>query len=58
MNLVLDGCPVACGAKVFAKAKLPFQGLLMTDFGVVKGETPITAELITQVAQKVLEAVV
>jgi len=53
VNLVLDGCPVACGAKIFAKADLPFQGLLMTDFGVKKGETRITPELIAQVSTQV-----
>jgi len=55
-NLVLDGCPVACGAKIFAQAKLPFKHILMTDFGVKKGETVITLDLIAQISAKVQEA--
>lgn len=55
-NLVLDGCPVACGAKIFEKAELPFKHLVLTDFGVKKGETIITPELIAQIATKVQEA--
>lgn len=58
VNLVLDGCPVACGAKIFAKAELPFQHLLMTDFGVKKGETTITTDLVAQISTKVQRALV
>ena len=55
-NIVLDGCPVACGAKIYAKLGLPFEGYLMTDFGVEKGKTEITAELVESVAERVAEA--
>lgn len=57
-NLVLDGCPVACGAKIFERASLPFKHILMTDLGVKKGETVINTELIAQVSAKVQEALV
>ncbi len=52
-NIVLDGCPVACGAKIFQKNEIPFQHYVLTEFGVEKGKTPITGELIEEVAASV-----
>ena len=55
-NLVLDGCAIACGAKIFDKMGLKYQHVLMTNHGVKKGETVITPELIDQIATQVVEA--
>lgn len=55
-NLVVDGCPVACGKKIFEAKGLPFKYFVMTDFGVEKGKTSITGELIEEVAAKVAAA--
>lgn len=52
-NIVLDGCKVACGKKIFEKNGLPFYHYVMTDFDVEKGKTPITGELIEAVADRV-----
>jgi len=56
-NIVLDGCKVSCGAKIFEKNGIPYEHYIMTDFGVEKGKTPITGDLIedisTQIAEKV-----
>jgi uncharacterized metal-binding protein len=52
-NIVLDGCKVACGAKTFEKAGLPFEHYVMTDYGVEKGKTPITGDLIEAVAERI-----
>jgi uncharacterized metal-binding protein len=52
-NIVLDGCPVACGKRIFENRKLPFEHYIMTDFGVQKGKTPITGELIEDIAVQV-----
>ena len=52
-NIVLDGCPVACGAKIFQKNDIPFQHHGITEVGVEKGKTPITGELIEDVAARV-----
>ncbi|MCF7942201.1 MAG: putative zinc-binding protein [Spirochaetia bacterium] len=49
-NIVIDGCPVACGAKIFTEKGLKFDHFITTDFGVKKGSTPITPELIADVA--------
>jgi uncharacterized metal-binding protein len=56
-NIVLDGCKVACGKKIFEKHGLPFQQYIMTDFNVEKGKTAITGELIEDVAQRITELV-
>lgn len=52
-NIILDGCKVACGAKIFEKAGIPFEHYVMTDYGVEKGKTPITGDLIEAVAERV-----
>jgi uncharacterized metal-binding protein len=55
-NIVLDGCPVACGAKIYARLGLPYEGRLMTDFGVEKGKTEITDELVNSIASRVADS--
>jgi uncharacterized metal-binding protein len=52
-NLVLDGCPVSCGKKIFENQSLPFRHFVMTEYGAEKGKTPITEELIGSVSAAV-----
>jgi uncharacterized metal-binding protein len=52
-NIVLDGCKVSCGAKIFEKNGIPFKHCVMTDYGVEKGKTAITGELIEEVAERI-----
>lgn len=52
-NLVIDGCPVGCGKRAFGNRNLPFTHVLMTSFGVEKGKTAITGDLIDTIAEKV-----
>jgi len=52
-NIVLDGCKVACGAKIFEKNGLPFRHFIMTDFDVEKGKTAITGDLIEAVSERI-----
>jgi uncharacterized metal-binding protein len=56
-NIVIDGCKVACGRKIFEKNGLPFQQYIMTDFDVEKGKTAITGDLIEDVAQRITDLV-
>ena len=49
-NIIIDGCPIACGKKIFESLGVPFEHFATTDFGVEKKKTPITEELITTVA--------
>jgi uncharacterized metal-binding protein len=52
-NIVLDGCKVACGAKIFEKAGIACEHYVMTDYDVEKGKTPITGDLIETVANRI-----
>jgi uncharacterized metal-binding protein len=52
-NIVIDGCPIACGKKIFETLGIPFEHFVTTDFGVEKKITPITEELIARVAAAV-----
>ena len=52
-NIVIDGCPVACGAMIFEKYGIACQSIVLTRMGPKKGETEITAELVAQIADQV-----
>ena len=52
-NLVIDGCPVACGRKVFERFDLPYVALDLTQFGVEKGVTVIDESVISRVTEAV-----
>lgn len=56
-NIVLDGCKVSCGRKVFERHGIACEQYIMTNFGVEKGKTPITEELIETVAQQIAERI-
>jgi uncharacterized metal-binding protein len=48
-NIVIDGCPTACGKKIFERLDIPCTHFVMTDFGVEKGKTAVTGDVIAQV---------
>jgi len=52
-NIVLDGCPVACGKKIFDANGLSYTHIVMTDLGVEKGKTEITPDLVTGITAEV-----
>ena len=56
-NILLDGCSVGCGKKMFEKKGLPFTQIVMTDYGVKKGETEITSDVVDRVAAKILKQI-
>ncbi len=56
-NIVIDGCPVGCGKKMFENAGLPFTQILMTDYGVEKGKTEITEEIINSITMKIVKKI-
>lgn len=53
VNIVIDGCPVGCGQKIYAKLGIPCRQVVVTDFGVEKGKTAITDEVIAATTAKV-----
>ena len=52
-NIILDGCPVGCGRKMFEQRALPFTEVVITNHGVVKGSTPATPEVVERVADSI-----
>ena len=57
-NIIIDGCPVACGKKIFDNLGMSnYQHLVLTDYGVEKGKTVITGEVIESMKGKIRDAV-
>ena len=56
-NIVLDGCKVSCGKRIFEKNGIPYTQFVMTDFGVEKGKTKITGDLVESIAASIGEKV-
>jgi len=54
-NVMIDGCPVAYGKKIFETNGLPYLEVKTTDYNVIKGQTPITEELVRKVTQEIRE---
>jgi uncharacterized metal-binding protein len=57
VNLVIDGCPVACAKKVFDKAGLNnYTSIAVADLGIEKAKgVPVTADQVTAVVAKARE---
>ncbi|HOQ31505.1 MAG TPA: putative zinc-binding protein [Candidatus Hydrogenedens sp.] len=56
-NVVIDGCSVACGKKIFEKREIPFEHIVITDLGVEKGKTIVTDELVQQMTEVIKEKI-
>ena len=52
-NIIIDGCPVGCGRKMFETRGLPFTEIVMTQQGLVKGSSPATSEVVERMAETV-----
>ena len=52
-NIVIDGCPIACGEKIMEKRGIEYVHILLSEYGVEKGKTEITDELINSLAEKI-----
>ncbi|MFH1074184.1 MAG: putative zinc-binding protein [Candidatus Firestonebacteria bacterium] len=53
LNVVIDGCAVGCGKKIFEGKGAKMKCFAVTDFGMEKGKTPVTPENV----QKTVEGV-
>lgn len=51
--LLIDGCAVDCGKKILDKANITnYKYMRMTDFGYVKGQTPVTSQVVEAIYEK------
>ncbi|NPV02230.1 MAG: hypothetical protein HPY53_12715 [Brevinematales bacterium] len=57
VNIVIDGCGVGCGSAIFDKLGIPYKQFVVTGYGVKKGKTPITGEVIEDVKSAIREAI-
>lgn len=53
--LVIDGCPVQCGKKIFGKLGIPATCIELSELGLEKGKTPVTDEIIQKTAERIKE---
>ena len=56
-NIVVDGCPVGCGKKIYDKLGIPCEQVVMTDFGAEMGKTEITDVLVARTVSRIESAV-
>lgn len=54
--IVIDGCPVICAKKIMEHTEIAAISYVLTDFGLVKGKTEATADVIQDICQKIREA--
>lgn len=53
--VVLDGCPINCAEKILMEnGNQQFEHVNITDFGIVKGQTPVTEEMIIKITDSIL----
>lgn len=53
--LVIDGCSVDCGKKIFEKAGLTdYRYVRLTDLGYTKGQTPVDESTINKIYESIL----
>lgn len=51
-NIIIDGCPVSCGKKIFERLEIPYKQFIMTNYGVEKGKTEITEKIIENITEQ------
>jgi uncharacterized metal-binding protein len=51
-NLVIDGCPIACGRKIFEERGIAFKHFVLTEHGVEKGKTAVDEGIIASLREK------
>jgi uncharacterized metal-binding protein len=56
MNITIDGCKTACAKKTLDKIGVQPTSYVLTDMGLVKGETPVTEKIIAEMCEKIKNA--
>ncbi|HOK25136.1 MAG TPA: putative zinc-binding protein [Bacteroidales bacterium] len=52
--VVLDGCAINCAMKILGKENITITNIIhvnTTDFGIIKGKTPVTDEKINEIVE-------
>lgn len=56
-NITIDGCKTACSKKTLEKIGVTPASYILTGFGLIKGDTPVTEKIIAQMCEKIKNAV-
>lgn len=53
--IIIDGCPINCAEEIMkASGFLKYRHINITDYGIVKGKTPVTEEKIDEILADIL----
>lgn len=53
MNITIDCCKTACAKKTLERIGVKPTSYILTGFGLVKGETPVTDKIIAELSEKI-----
>ena len=53
VNITIDGCKIGCAKKTLEKIGVTPTSYILTDMGLIKGETPATEKIIVQMSEKI-----
>jgi len=53
VNITIDGCKTACAKKTLERIGVKPTSYILTGFGLVKGETPVTDKIIAEMSGKI-----
>jgi uncharacterized metal-binding protein len=54
-NITIDGCPVACAKKNLEHIGVTPKSYILTEMGLVKGKTPVTEKIVTEISNRIKE---
>ena len=52
-NVTIDGCPVAYAKRTLEKTGVIPTSYILTDLGLVKGESPVTEKIVNEMCEKI-----
>ena len=53
INITIDGCPVACARKNLEHIGVKPRSCILTEMGLVKGQTPVSEIIVEETAEKI-----
>lgn len=51
--ITIDGCQMACAQKNLERIGVSSNSYILTEMGLVKGKTPVTAKIVAEVCEKI-----
>ena len=54
-NITIDGCPVACAKKNLERLGLMPKSIILTEMGLIKGQTPSSDKVVDETAKNIIE---